>query len=87
MRLLYKRLPPFKCIDRLKFLTPYVKKGGRNQGKGLRKTGALIASIKNRSENLSKQLAALLIECKPVLGILSSLSEELVSILWVRLVE
>ena len=39
------------------------------------------------SEDLAKKLAALLIEREPVLSILSSLSEEPICILWVRLVE
>ena len=39
------------------------------------------------SEDLAKKLAALLIERKPVLSIHSSLSEEPICILWVRLVE
>ena len=39
------------------------------------------------SEDLAKKLAALLIEGEPVLSIHSSLSEEPICILWVRLVE
>ena len=39
------------------------------------------------SDRLAENLAAPLIECKPFLCILSSCCKELISMLWVRLVE